>query len=132
MTCHLHHAHLFASDIDASIAFYVELLDGQVVLDAVFAGARNVFLRIGKGRLHLYDQPPGDGGRGQVHHLGIQTDDLAGLVARMQAAGIEFRKEIADYGLWKYVMAQGPDGVLLELFQVERARVPSALRDWFE
>jgi catechol 2,3-dioxygenase-like lactoylglutathione lyase family enzyme len=54
----LHHTHLMASDLDATIAFWRDGFGGEVVHDVEFAGARNVFLRVGSGRIHLYDQPP--------------------------------------------------------------------------
>jgi catechol 2,3-dioxygenase-like lactoylglutathione lyase family enzyme len=80
----LHHAHLFASDIDATIAWWTTMLDAEVAFDGSLAGARNVFLKVGRGRIHLYDQPPRHQSRGAVHHLGITTDDLPGLVARIR------------------------------------------------
>lgn len=58
MPCHIHHVHIFASNIEKSIRFYVDFFGGKVVLDEKLAGAHNVFIRIGSGRLHLYDQPP--------------------------------------------------------------------------
>lgn len=131
MSEHLHHVHLFAADLGRTLAFYRDLLGAEVVLDLELAGARNVFLRLGQGRIHLYDQPPRDDGHGAVHHLGIQTDDLEGLVARLRAGGVSFRKPIADFGLWRYVMAPGPDGVLLELFEVKHAELPEELRGYF-
>jgi catechol 2,3-dioxygenase-like lactoylglutathione lyase family enzyme len=73
---HIHHVHIFASDIDKSIRFYEEYFGAKLILDAEFAGARNVFMRIGNGRLHLYDQPPKNPGRGGIHHFGMQTDDI--------------------------------------------------------
>lgn len=128
---HLHHVHLFASDLDRSIAFY-EQLGGELILDTELAGARNVFMKLGDGRIHFYDQPPPAGStRGAIHHLGIRTDDLEGLVARLQAAGVSFRKPIADFGIWKYVMAPAPDNVLLELFQVDQAKLPPQLASYF-
>ena len=39
----LHHTHLFAADVDRSIAFWREHFGAVVLVDAVFAGARNVF-----------------------------------------------------------------------------------------
>ena len=84
----LHHVHLMASDIEATIAFWREHFGAVILLDAEFAGARNVFLRIGEGRLHLYAQP--------------------------QAC---------------YAMAQGPDGLLLELFQPDAAQMDRRLAD---
>ena len=91
----LHHAHLMCSDIDATIAFYSRWFDAEVVNDVVFAGARNVFVRIGDGRIHLYDQPPRSKERSAIHHLGIQTDDLDALVAKMRAG---FRLPQARHG----------------------------------
>jgi len=126
---HFHHAHLFASDINVSLKFYQEMFGGKIVADVEMAGARNVFLQIGKGRLHFYEQPPRDEGRGAIHHLGIETDDLEALVAHMKSRGVKFKKEITDFGFWKYVMAPAPDNVLLELFQPVEEKFPLSLSD---
>ncbi len=128
---HIHHTHLFASDINASLKYYQEMFGGKIVGDFEMAGARNVFLLIGQGRLHFYEQPPRDEGRGAIHHIGIQTDNLEGLVAHMKARGVPFRKGITDFGFWKYVMAPAPDNVLLELFQVTKEKFPASLADDF-
>jgi catechol 2,3-dioxygenase-like lactoylglutathione lyase family enzyme len=118
----LHHTHVFATDIDATIAFWRDCFEARVVLDAKFAGARNVFLRVGEGRLHLYDQPPRHSGQGTVHHLGIETDELEALVARLKSAGISVT-EIKAQPEGSYAMAQAPDGLLLELFQPNPGKV---------
>jgi catechol 2,3-dioxygenase-like lactoylglutathione lyase family enzyme len=127
----LHHVHIFASDIERTIGFYTELLGAEVVLDAQLAGARNVFLRIGKGRLHLYDQPPKHPVRGNIHHFGILTDDIDGVVQRMRDKGVPFTKGITDLGFWKYIMVPAPDGILIELFQVDKGKVPESMKDYF-
>lgn len=119
------------SDIDETIDFYTRWFAAEVVNDVAFAGARNVFLRIGDGRIHLYDQPPRSKERSAVHHLGIQTDDFEGLVARMKAGGFEFRKPITDDPLGRYVMVEAPDRVLLELFEPNRERTPARIRPFF-
>jgi catechol 2,3-dioxygenase-like lactoylglutathione lyase family enzyme len=129
---HLHHVHIFASDIDRSLMFYEEVFGGRVILDIELAGARNVFMLIGHGRLHFYDQPPGRAGRGSIHHFGIQTDDIEGTVEKMKAAGIKFKKEITDLGAWKYIMVPAPDDILVELFQVDTSTVPPQLSGYFE
>ena len=122
----LHHAHLMASDIDATIAFWREHFGAEVVFDDDFAGARNVFLRVGQGRLHLYAQAPKHAGSATVHHLGVETDELVALVERLKAAGVSVTdvRELPDAS---YAMAKGPDGLLLELFQPNAARVPEGL-----
>jgi len=119
MTAHLHHAHLFAADIDATIRWWTDMLGAEVAFDGPMGGARNVFLRVGDGRLHLYDQPPRESGRGVVHHLGIRTDDLRSLVAHMEQRGANFPSGIRDFDSWRYAMTEAPDGVLLELFEVD-------------
>ena len=117
MRCDLHHAHLFASNIEESVRFYCEMFGAEIVFDTEAAGARNVLLRLGSAHLNFYDQPPADSGRGAVHHLGILTDDLEALVRHMKERGFQFRKSITDAGPFKYVMAAAPDGILLELFE---------------
>ena len=122
----LHHTHLFASDVDHSIAFWRDHFGAVVLVDTVFAGARNVFMRIGEGRLHLYDQAPKHAGAGTVHHLGIETDELDALVARLKVAGVSVT-DVRRHAEGDYAMAEGPDGLLLELFQPHAARLPAAL-----
>jgi catechol 2,3-dioxygenase-like lactoylglutathione lyase family enzyme len=114
---------LFTEDIDQTIAWWRDMLDGEVAFDGDFGGARNVFMRVGSGRLHLYDQQPRDAGKGAVHHVGIRTDDLAALEQRLRAAGVEFRSGIRDFGAWKYIMCPAPDNVLLELFEVDTDQI---------
>jgi catechol 2,3-dioxygenase-like lactoylglutathione lyase family enzyme len=127
----LHHTHLFASDLDVSLAFYQRWFGAEVVGDEVFAGSRNVLVALGDGRLNFYDQPPRDRGRNAFHHLGIQTDDLEALVAEMNAGGVEFRKPITYTDDLSYVMVEAPDGVLLELFQADADDHSGGTSRWF-
>ena len=124
MKIDLDHAHLFASDVDETIRWWSEMLGARVVFDLEVAGARNVRLAVGRGFIHLYDQPPRVIGSGSVHHLGIQTDDLEALVTSMVAKGFQFRRPIKDFGAMKYAMATAPDNVLLELFETVEMASP--------
>jgi catechol 2,3-dioxygenase-like lactoylglutathione lyase family enzyme len=119
-----------ATDVDATIAFWRERFDADVVYDTDFAGARNVFLRIGAGHLHLYDQPPKTLGQGTVHHLGIQTDQLDRVVERLRALGVSVT-DVRHHATADYAMAQGPDQLLIELFQPHQHAIPAELRDCF-
>jgi catechol 2,3-dioxygenase-like lactoylglutathione lyase family enzyme len=110
MNCHLHHTHLFASDLARTLQYYTEFFDGRVVLDLEMAGSRNVFMCLGQGRLHFYDQPPKHPVRGNIHHLGIMTDDLAALVEKLRAGGVPLKKEITDYGFWPWSKNCEPAG----------------------
>lgn len=121
--CHLQHVHLFASDLAQSIAFYQRWFDAELVWDHAHAGARNVFLRIGRGALHFYDQPPRELARNAIHHLGIQVVGLQAQYDRMQAGGIALPNPIrwsGPPGDGGYFMVQAPDNVLLEVFEPGR------------
>jgi catechol 2,3-dioxygenase-like lactoylglutathione lyase family enzyme len=127
----LHHAHLLASDVEATIAFWTRGFGATVVYDERFAGARNVFLTVGSGRLHLYDQPPKVVGQGTVHHLGVQVDDLEEVVERLRGLDVSVT-EIRHEATADYAMAEGPDGLLIEIFRPDPASVPTELRDYFD
>ena len=123
MKASLHHAHLFASNLDESIKFYQNMFGAKVLFDLKMAGARNVMISIGSSKINFYDQPPKDQRRGAIHHLGIETDDLEALVAHMKDKGFQFLKEIKNFGPLKYIMAEAPDHVLLEIFEVVKNKI---------
>ena len=129
---HIHHVHIFASDLNKTLEFYEYFFDGKVILDMELAGARNVFMKVGNGRIHFYDQPPKFSGRGSIHHFGIQTDDIVGVVKKMKSQGVAFTKDITDAGFWKYIMVPAPDDILIELFQVDKEQIPSEFLSYFE
>lgn len=126
----MHHAHLMASDIETTIAFWREGFGAEVAYDVTFAGSRNVFLRVGTGRIHLYDQAPKTVGQGTVHHVGIQTDELEMVVERVRALGWSVTK-IRTEPTASYAMAKGPDDLLIEIFQPDPTHVPAHLHEFF-
>jgi catechol 2,3-dioxygenase-like lactoylglutathione lyase family enzyme len=126
----VHHAHLMSTDIDATITFWCNGFDAEVVYDAVFAGARNVFLRVGAGRIHLYDQPPKHMGQGTVHHLGVQTDELDAVVKRLRAMDVSVT-DIRREPTASYAMAKAPDELLVEIFQPDPSAIPQDLWEYF-
>ncbi len=118
MIC-LDHVHIFASDIETTVRFYQTMLRARVVYDAMLVGQRNIRLDIGGQALHIYAQKPRSADRGLVHHLGIRTDDLAGLIVHMQENGVVFRKGIIEEASFRYAMCEAPDRILLELYEVK-------------
>jgi len=113
----LDHAHIFASDPAATVQFFLTMFGASVVWDEVVAGARSIRLQIGRAFINVYDQPPKAPRGGAFHHLGIETDDLAGLVRNMTSRGFVFRNPIREDKTFKYVMIAGPDDLLIELFE---------------
>ena len=127
----LHHAHLMASDVDATIGFWRDGFGAEVVGDVDFAGARNVFVRVGSGRIHLYDQPPNVTGQATVHHLGVQTDEIESVVEGLRALGVSVTDMRREPGAF-YAMAEGPDRLLIEqIFQPDPGALPPELRNYF-
>lgn len=123
MKVSLHHAHLFASNVDDSVKFYREMFGAKVLFDLEMAGARNVMIQIGSSKINFYDQSPKNQGGGAIHHLGIETDDLEALVEYMKSKGFQFIKKIKKLGPLKYLMVAAPDNVLLELFEVVKDKI---------
>ena len=117
MRVSLDHVHIFASNLDVTVGFFQTMFNATVVWDDVVAGARGVRLQIGRAFIHIYDQPPRAPRGGAFHHIGIETDDLDGLVRQMKSRGFAFRKPIQEDRAFKYVMICGPDELLVELFE---------------
>lgn len=127
----LHHAQLMTSDIDASIAFWRDGFAGEVIADMPMDGARNVFMRVGDGRIRLCEQVPEHHGPGTIRHLGIQTDDLTAVVDRLNTIGVA-AGEVHGSASAAYAIVHGPDGLVLEVFQLAIDELPSDLRNFFD
>ncbi len=124
MSFDLHHTHLFASDIDATVAWWCRYMGGQVIFDGELSGSRNVFVAVGSGRLHIYNQPPRGNGRNAVHHLGVKVAHLKKIWQHLQSAGVASPHGLREHGGWRYVMIAAPDGVLVELFEFDDPAAP--------
>ncbi|KXA98731.1 hypothetical protein AKJ40_04505 [candidate division MSBL1 archaeon SCGC-AAA259M10] len=122
MKATFHHVHLFSSDINKTIQFYQEMFGAKLLFDEEMAGSRNVMISIGNGKINFYDQPPTGEGKRIVHHLGIETDNLEALLDHMKSKGFKLKKKIKDLNTWKYVVVEGPDKILLELFQIVKKK----------
>jgi catechol 2,3-dioxygenase-like lactoylglutathione lyase family enzyme len=86
------------------------------------------FARIARGALNLLlsgptssagrpmpdGERPGPGGWNRIHLI---VDDLPADVARLQAAGVEFRNEIVIGPGGSQILAVDPSGNIVELFQ---------------
>lgn len=121
---HLQHIHLFAQNLEQTLAFYQRWFDGEVMWDGLYGGARNVFMRIGIGALHFYDQAPRDMQGNAFHHLGMQVVGLQDLYERMRAAGLHLPNPIRESAGGGYFMVQAPDRVLIEAFEPGPEREP--------
>jgi len=129
MRIQLHHTHILASDIETTLQFWQNMFGAQVLFDMEIAGARNIMLAVGSGKINVYDQPPKQGGGGAYHHLGIQTDDLDALIKHMKGKGFRFAGQIREHGYLRYIIAVAPDNILLEIFQISTETAPKAIQE---
>ena len=51
---------------------------------------------------------------------------------RLKLRGVPLKKEVTDLGVWKYVMVPAPDDVLIELFEVQKDKLPVDYRSYFD
>ncbi|WP_066736001.1 VOC family protein [Cupriavidus sp. D384] len=114
---HLHHPHLLCADLEATIRFYKEWFDAEVAWDGIYAGTRNVFMKVGIGAMHLYEKPVDTSKRNAVHHLGFQVVGLQDLHDRMKSAGLHIPSGVRSSHGGGYFMVEAPDHVLLEIFE---------------
>jgi catechol 2,3-dioxygenase-like lactoylglutathione lyase family enzyme len=137
-TSAFHHPGLRVSDIDAAAQFYVDALEGErltlpFVMDGDYAamcmqgepGMRFKVCHVGfdEGMIELFEflepavpprpVPPTEG---TLIHIGLRVDDVAGALARVEAAGgRRLFPEIAQWRSIEVIYVADPWGNVLEL-----------------
>jgi catechol 2,3-dioxygenase-like lactoylglutathione lyase family enzyme len=114
------------TDVDRSVAFYVDQLGFEMVeqMGAAFA-------RVKLGDLNLWlagpqssaARPMPDGRQptpGGWNRFVIEVEDLAERVATLTVAGVTFRNAVVTGPGGKQILAEDPDGNPIELFEPRR------------
>lgn len=120
----LHHVHIFASDMQATLNWWRRHMGARVAFDGRVAGSRNVLIEVGGGRINIYDQPPRGQGPGPVHHIGVRAKGLRDVWKKLAAEGVRSPNGIREYDGFRYVMVEAPDGILVELFEFDDPASP--------
>jgi catechol 2,3-dioxygenase-like lactoylglutathione lyase family enzyme len=113
------------TDLDASIAFYVQQLGFS---EMMHPGPTFAMLRRGDLRLVLSVPNPSAGGGqpmpdgrqqtpGGWNRFAVDVDDLEAVVSRLRNAGATFRNEIVAGVGGKQILLEDPSGNPIELFQ---------------
>ncbi len=126
----VHHVGVVVHDADAALGFFRDVMGLQVTEDRVIdeQGVRGVLLALGENEIELLQPTRDDTGvarflesRGQtLHHICFNTDDVAGELARLTAAGVELIDEAPRDGLAGRIAFAHPKsvhGVLVEFAQ---------------
>ena len=110
-------------DVDASIAFYTELLGFEVLSNAspAFADVRRGNLRLllagpksSAGRPMPDGATPGPGGWNRIHFI---VEDIDAQVAQLREKGATFRNDVISGPGGKQILLEDPSGNVVELFQ---------------
>src|SRR5262245_59029880 len=113
-------------DVDAAVAWYTKHLGFKLLSNAApaFADVTLGSLRLllsgpksSAGRAMPDGDRPGPGGWNRIH---LVVDDISAEVARLRAAGVEFRKDIVSGPGGSQILLKDPSGNLVELFQPAR------------
>ncbi len=123
------HAGIATDDADALADRYTTLFDAPVAHEEEFDGMAVVFLDCGDGYFELLEPLEDDGaiarylertGAG-IHHLALETDDIAAALDRMNEHDIELIDEEPRPGAWNHDVAflhpKSTGGVLIEFVE---------------
>lgn len=128
-TSGINHVSIHADDLDASVRFYVELLDA-IPLDTPNFGLPVQWLALGESQLHLFERTA-DPQRN--HHFGITVEDLEPVFRRAEAMGA-FDRETNRHHLIELpgdvaqTYVRDPAGNLMEIDTPGASRLPEELR----
>ena len=131
----LDHVHVVAKDMDASIAFYTEVLGFRLLRHVRFGpgGERQLsYVGLGDVMIELV-QPAHDGEfKGtEARPIGLSVDDLDAAVARFKASGVEVVNEPArgfSFG-GRQAVIRDPSGLVIEVRQWDASDSPMS-PDW--
>jgi methylmalonyl-CoA epimerase len=128
----IHHIAILVEDIDASLGFWRDILgmEPSRVSDIPTEASRIAFLPLGESEIELVQSTTPDSGlsrflekRGPgMHHLCLEVTDLRGLLARLNAAGVQLINPeplvSQDGRLYAFIHPRSASGVLVELYQL--------------
>ncbi|MEF2073161.1 VOC family protein [Consotaella aegiceratis] len=129
------HVGMTISNVDATIAFYVDLLGFELVSRRTGRqGHELLFLQIGDVMLEMVcpatETAPADDvpdGRAGLRHLTFWVDDVEAMAARLEAAGVEMvvQPRLAENTdiVRKVAFCRDPDSIMIELVERSAGRL---------
>ena len=110
----IHHVSINVSDVTAAVEFYTQVL-GLEELERPELGFPGAWLRAGEQEVHLLGIDSGTPLKEQ--HFAFAVEDIAGVRARLDAAGIKCSKPFEIPGVCLQTFTHDPSGNMLEFNQ---------------
>ncbi|NGM21215.1 glyoxalase [Roseomonas stagni] len=119
----IEHINIWAVDLDATLAFYREVL-GMEPGDRppfdfpgawLYAGGAPVIHLVGPRAADANRPPRRAQPTGQIDHVALAATGLAEMRARLQAKGVTFREQVVPRDGVTQIFLTDPNGVVLEL-----------------
>ena len=128
----INHVAVVVDDMDKALSFWRDALgmDLHEVRDVPAEKSQVAFLPLAGSEVELVQPTSGDSGiakylskRGPgMHHICLEVDDIAGMLAQLQAKGVRLINEeprsAADGKKYAFIHPESTSGVLVELYQI--------------
>jgi methylmalonyl-CoA/ethylmalonyl-CoA epimerase len=128
----INHVAVVVDDMDKALSFWRDALglDLHEVRDVPAEKSQVAFLPLAGSEVELVQPTSGDSGiarylakRGPgMHHICLEVDDIAGMLAQLQAKGVRLINEeprtAADGKRYAFIHPESTSGVLVELYQL--------------
>jgi len=118
------HVAIKTDDIEASTAFYRDVLGGEVLESGDAGdGSEYVALSVADKRIYCFERPPYEiNGLAEdlptgVLHFGFVVPDVDSAVAELESAGRELLMPPESFGDLKIAFVYGPDGEWIEFIE---------------
>jgi methylmalonyl-CoA/ethylmalonyl-CoA epimerase len=126
------HVAVLVDDLDKTLAFWQEALGLQLthVEDVPAEKSRVAFLPVAGSEIELVQPTTSDSGlarylekRGAgMHHICLEVDDLAGMLAQLKEKGVQLINETPMMGSggrqYAFIHPKSANGVMVELYQL--------------
>ncbi|HLZ31349.1 MAG TPA: VOC family protein [Chloroflexota bacterium] len=116
----LHHAGLYVSDLERSIAFYSDAFGLELAERFAFGAEEIAFLKLGAARLELIEASGGQRRAGVVDHVAFEVDDLNAALERLREHGVvlldQAPLDVPELQA-RIFFCLGPDAERIELFE---------------
>jgi glyoxylase I family protein len=113
----IHHVAINVSDVPESVAFYTDVLGGEVRSDRPDFGVKGAWIDLGTQQVHLLEAPVP---RNLGQHFAVRVDDLDAVVVELRTKGVDIADPV-DSGSNRQTFLDDPSGNAIELHEVRDA-----------